>query len=149
MLKIVPVQPITFTQTFDSTISLVRDNNTMDIEITVLPKHRFDEHALARQRIVVQVIYESRELRNKKTVQVAKGGCDFDIFTDRDVHLIELYRVAKMVAESLKTYLDDTNLPLLKNDEFPIVPPDVIRAKMLPRLKEINESKSLFKHELN
>ncbi|MBO9204632.1 MULTISPECIES: hypothetical protein [Niastella] len=148
MLKIVQVGPTYFSDIKVPTVPMLRENNIVDIDIAVIPK-KYNAPPRDRQRIMVMVNYDFKVFLDKNPFQVASAGCDFDIFTDRDLHLMELYRMAVSVAVSLKKHVFSQNLPFLQDEDFPLDAPDVIRQKLLPELQRINDSKTLSKTNLN
>lgn len=117
---------------------LIREKNEVVIDVVTFPPYR-DPSPNDRCRILVMVFFNFKEFICKYPIEIADTFCQFDIFTDRDLLLIELYRMVISVAESLRSHIFSKNLPYFVNEEFPLDPPDVIRAKLAPELKKINQ----------
>jgi hypothetical protein len=118
--------------------AMIREKNELTVDIAALPKF-LNAPPRDRQRLVVTTHFNLREFMCAEPFEVASAIFYYDIYTNRDVHLIELYRIAKSVAESMKHFLISKNIPYLQNEEFPLDPPDVIRARLAPELKKVNE----------
>ena len=117
---------------------LIREKNEVVIDLVTFPQYP-DALPNNRHRILVMVFFHFKEFMCKEPIEIADTFCQFDIFTDRDLLLIELYRMVVSVAESLRTHLFSKKLPYFVNEEFPLDPPDVIRAKLAHELKKINQ----------
>ena len=148
MLKIVQAKPAFFTEIKRPSSPMIRENNEVEIGIVVFPR-KYNAPPRNRQRIIVMASYKFRVFMTRETFEVANCNVHYDIFADRDMQLMELYRLSVTVANSLKEHIFSQNIPFLRNEDFPLDPPDVIRAKMLRVLKTINDSKSMFMYELN
>ena len=114
---------------------MIREKNEVEIKLLILPKGSF--YQKYQQRIMVVVFYNFREFMNKKPFEVASACRYFDIFTDRGIYLMELYRLVIPVAESLKTHFFSKKSSYFLNEEFPLHPPDVIRDKLAQELRKL------------
>jgi hypothetical protein len=137
MLQVVQVS------TFFSDIELpdrnmIREKNEVKLIVVAAPK-RFNAPPKDRQRLIVIANYYFKEFMNKEPFEVASAMFHYDIFTTRDLHVIEIYRIVLSAVESFKTHIFSKNIPDLQNETFPLDPPDVIRAQIVPEMKKINE----------
>lgn len=117
---------------------LLRERNEVVIDVVTFPQNR-DPLKNARKRVLVMAYFQFIDFLSNKPFEIADTFCQFDIFTDRDLLLIELYRMVLPVAEKLRSHIFSKNHPYFVNEEFPLEPPDVIRAKLLPELEKINQ----------
>jgi hypothetical protein len=137
MLQVVQVR------TFLSDIELpdrnmIREENEVKLIVVAAPK-RFNAPPKDRQRLIVIANYYFKEFMNKEPFEVASAMFHYDIFTTRDLHVIEIYRIVLSAVESFKSHIFSKNIPDLQNEAFPLDPPDVIRTKIAPEMKKINE----------
>jgi hypothetical protein len=137
MLQVVPVR------TFLSDIELpdrnmIREQNEVKLIVVAAPK-QFNAPPKDRQRLIVIANYYFKEFMNREPFEVASASFHYDIYTTRDLHVIEIYRIVLSAVESFKTHIFSKNIPYLQNEVFPLDPPDVIRAGIAPEMKKINE----------
>ncbi len=137
MLQVVQVR------TFFSDIELpdrnmIREQNEVKLIVVAAPK-QFNAPPKDRQRLIVIANYYFKEFMNREPFEVASASFHYDIFTTRDLHVIEIYRIVLSAVESFKTHIFLKNIPYLHNEAFPLDPPDVIRTKIAPEMKKINE----------
>lgn len=118
--------------------NMIREKNEVKLTLVALPK-RFNAPPKDRQRIIVMAHYNFREFMNTEPFEVLFASSHYDIFTTRDLHLIEIYRIVLSAVESFNTHIFSKNIPDLQNETFPLDPPDVIRAQIVPEMKKINE----------
>ena len=136
MLKIIQ-QVTAFSEIRLPNHDMIREDNSVAFIVHPIPK-RFNAPPKDRQRIIVFVSCNFNEFMSSEPFEVACASSRLDIVTNRDVHLIELYRMVVSVAESLKAHVLSKNIPYLVNEEFPLDQPDIIRAKLAPALHKIN-----------
>ena len=134
---------VVLVRTFFSDIELpdrnmIREQNEVKLIVVAFPK-RFNAPPKDRQRLMVIAHYNFREFMSKEPFEVASASFYYDIYTIRDVHLIEIYRIVLSAVDSFKTHIFSKNIPDLQNEAFPLDHPDVIRAKIVPEMKKINE----------
>ena len=137
MLQVVPVRAV-FSDIELPDRNMIREKNEVKLIVVAAPK-QFNAPPKDRQRLIVIAHYYFKEFMNKEPFEVAFAGFHYDIYTTRDVHLIEIYRIVLSALESFKTYIFSKNIPDLQNEAFPLDPPDVIRAEIAPEMKKINE----------
>ena len=118
--------------------NMIREKNEVKLTVVAFPKY-LNMLPKDRQRLLILVHYNFREFMNKEPFQVALASFQYSIYTVRNLHLIEIYRIALAAAELFKTHIFSKNIPYLQNEEFPLDPPDVIRADIAPDMKKINE----------
>jgi hypothetical protein len=118
--------------------NMIREQNEVKLIVVAAPK-QFNAPPKDRQRLIVIANYYFKEFMNKEPFEVASAMFHYDIFTTRDLHVIEIYRIVLSAVESFKTHIFSKNIPDLQNERFPLDPPDVIRAEIAPEMKKINE----------
>jgi hypothetical protein len=118
--------------------NMIREKNEVELTVVALPK-RFNAPPKDRQRLLVMAHYYFREFMNREPFEVFFASSHYDIFTTRDLHLIEIYRIIMAAVETFNTHIISKNIPYLQNETFPLDPPDVIRAQIAPEMKKINE----------
>jgi hypothetical protein len=118
--------------------NMIREKNEVKLTVVAAPK-QFNAPPKDRQRLIVMAHYNFKEFMNRDPFEVAFASFHYDIFTTRDLHLIEIYRIVLSAVESFKTHIFSKNIPDLQNEAFPLDPPDIIRTEIAPEMKKINE----------
>src|SRR5687767_13854005 len=105
--------------------NMIREKNEVELIVVAAPK-QFNAPPKDRQRLIVIANYYFKEFMNKDPFEVASASFHYDIFTTRDLHVIEIYRIVLSAVESFKSHIFSKNIPDLQNEPFPLDPPDVI-----------------------
>ncbi|THU39507.1 hypothetical protein FAM09_13465 [Niastella caeni] len=94
--------------------------------------------------LLVHVAFVFNLFMCKHPFEVATAHCYFEISKDRDILLMELYRIALKAADTLNKHIRAKNTPYLEGEVFPVAPPDYVRHQLMHTLSWLNQPSPIY-----